>query len=87
MDLADRDLTAYLAHPHPDEQPSHRLSRPSESDCSITSGARQGDPIVLCNIATASPSTASEHLRGPELLRLIRGDQCAAGVRLWRIQP
>ena len=36
-----------------------------ESNCLITSGARQGNPTVQCSIAMATQFTASEHLNDP----------------------
>ena len=68
-------------------QPTHVEQTQGESDCGITSGAKQWKPTFWCRIAMASQFTASEHLKGPEHLRLIRGNQNVRFMRLWWIQP
>ena len=68
MDLADRDLTAYLTHFHPDvvsfsvdEQSTHMSSRQGESVNHIWRKTRH--PTVLCSIAMVSQFAAGEHLK------------------------
>ena len=66
-----------------DEQLTRTSSRQVESDCSITSGARQVNPTVKCSTAMASQLTAGERLAGPGHVRLIRGNQSVPGMSLW----